>query len=172
MSKELSAVKAQEPEQIHVGIGEYKIAFAPHVLVTLGLGSCVGVTLYDPVMKCGGLLHVMLPDSTAYSRINKPARYADLGVPMLLDELKKLGARRERLEAKLAGGAQMFSGADRQFILNIGQRNVEMVRLMLARLKLRVKGEEVGGNVGRTMYLDTATGLVTIRSLGQGTRTL
>jgi len=172
VSKELSAVKAQEPQQIHVGIGELKTAFTPHVLVTLGLGSCVGVTLYDPVMRCGGLLHVMLPDSTAYSRVNKPARYADLGVPMLLEELQELGARRERLEAKIAGGAQMFSGADRQFVLNIGQRNIEMVRLMLERLRLRIKGEEVGGNVGRTMYLDTSTGLVTIRSLGQGTRTL
>lgn len=172
MAKELSAARAQEPEQIHVGIGEYKTAFAPNVLVTLGLGSCVGVTLYDPVIKCGGLLHVMLPDSSAYSRIHKPARYADLGVPMLFDELIRLGARRERLEAKLVGGAQMFSGSDRQFILNIGQRNVEMVRLMLARLRIRIRAEEVGGNVGRTMYLDTATGLVTIRSLGQGTRTL
>lgn len=172
MAKDLSAVKAAEAEQVHVGIGEYKIAFTPHILVTLGLGSCVGVTLYDPVMKVGGLLHVMLPDSTAYSRIHKPARYADLGLPMMLDDMRKQGARLQRLDAKLVGGAQMFSGADRQFILNIGRRNVEMVREMLARLGLRRKGEEVGGNVGRTMYLDTSNGLVTIRSLGQGMRTL
>lgn len=156
--------------EIQVGIADYKVAREPGRLITLGLGSCVGVSLYDPVVKVGGLLHVMLPDSTQFSNVTKPAKFADTGIPLMIQELQRLGARPNRLQAKLVGGAQMFSGLDDKMTLNIGQRNVEKSREILSRLKIRVLAEDVGGNRGRTMIVDTSSGQVTIRTLGNKLR--
>ncbi len=151
---------------MQVGIADYKITRDPGRLITLGLGSCVGVSLYDPVTKIGGLLHVMLPDSTQFSSVSKPAKFADLGIPLLVQELQKKGAGGRRLQAKLVGGAQMFSGLDNSLVLNIGQRNVEKARAVLKELGIKILAEEVGGNRGRTMILDTADGKVIVRMLG------
>lgn len=151
---------------IQVGIAEYKITKDPGRLITLGLGSCVGVSLYDPGSKIGGLLHLMLPDSTQFSNVTKPAKFADLGIPLLVQELQKKGSSGRLLQAKLVGGAQMFSGLDNSLVLNIGQRNVEKARSVLKALGIKILAEEVGGNKGRTMILDTADGKVTVRMLG------
>ncbi|MBO8129181.1 MAG: chemotaxis protein CheD [Peptococcaceae bacterium] len=156
-------------QQWHVGIGDYKVASAPDTLITLGLGSCVGVSLYDPLRKVAGLLHVMLPESTAFNKVTNPAKYADTGLPLLVKALEEAGALRRRLEAKLVGGAQMFSG-NRNSMLNIGERNVTMVRHLLQQLGIGIKAQEVGGNVGRTMIVDTATGIVIVRILGNKTK--
>jgi len=154
-------------EEIQVGIADFKVGKNPSVLITLGLGSCVGVTLYDTIQKVGGLLHVMLPRMADFEKgFNRPAKFADTGIPLLLEEVLKLGANRRMLEAKIAGGAQMFSGADRKFQLNIGERNVEAVRETLRNLGIRIVAEDVGGNKGRTMLLDTATGRVIVKTLG------
>ncbi|MEG6617308.1 chemotaxis protein CheD [Peptococcaceae bacterium 1198_IL3148] len=153
-------------KEIQVGIADYKTAAAPNKIITLGLGSCVGLTLYDPKLKIGGLLHIMLPDSRQFSNVNKPAKFADLGIPLMLKELQRTGAAISRIQAKLAGGAQMFSGLDEKFVLNIGQRNADMTRSILKQLGIRIHAEEVGGNRGRTMILDLDTGLVTIRTIG------
>ncbi|MBO8137490.1 MAG: chemotaxis protein CheD [Desulfotomaculum sp.] len=153
-------------KEIQVGIADYKVAAAPDRLITLGLGSCVGLTLYDPRIKVGGLLHIMLPDSTQFRNVSKPAKYADLGIPLMIKELERRGAAASRLQAKLAGGAQMFSGKDDKFILNIGQRNVDMTRKILKAMGIKITAEEVGGNRGRTMILDLANGMVTIRTIG------
>ncbi|MEW6275047.1 MAG: chemotaxis protein CheD [Bacillota bacterium] len=152
--------------EIQVGIADYKITREPGRLITLGLGSCVGVTLYDPLTKIGGLLHLMLPDSTQFNNVTKPAKFADLGIPLLVAELQKKGAATRRLQAKLVGGAQMFSGMDDSMVLNIGQRNVEKTRAVLAELGIKIFAEEVGGNRGRTMILDTTDGKVIVRMLG------
>ena len=160
------ARNANDPLEIQVGIADCKVAREPARLITLGLGSCVGVSLYDPVAKIGGLLHFMLPDSTQFNNVTKPAKFADLGIPYLIEELKKTGALLPRLQAKLVGGAQMFSGLDNKMVLNIGQRNVEKAREMLKKFNVPILAEEVGGNRGRTMIFDTATGLVSIRMLG------
>lgn len=152
--------------EIQVGIADYKIARLPGRLITLGLGSCVGVTLYDPTHKIGGLLHVMLPDSTQFNNVTKPAKFADLGIPLMISEMKALGAMVSRLEAKLVGGAQMFSGLDNKLNLNIGLRNTEKSREILKALDIPIMSQEVGGNRGRTMILDTVTGEVLIRTLG------
>ncbi len=157
---------AKENAEIQVGIADYKIARNPGRLITLGLGSCVGVSLYDPVARVGGLLHVMLPDSTQFNNINKPAKFADLGIPLLVKEMHYLGAVVRRLQAKLVGGAQMFSGLDDKMTLNIGLRNTEKSREVLKKLGVPVMSEEVGGNRGRTMILNTVTGEVVIRTLG------
>lgn len=152
--------------ELQVGIADYKITKDPGRLITLGLGSCVGVSLYDPLTKIGGLLHVMLPDSTQFNNITRPAKFADLGIPLLVQELQKKGAGGRRLQAKLVGGAQMFSGLDDSLALNIGQRNVEKARAVLKELGIKILAEEVGGNRGRTMILDTADGKVIVRMLG------
>lgn len=153
--------------EIQVGIADYKIAKEPDLLITLGLGSCVGVSLYDPVLKLGGLLHLMLPDSAQFSNIIKPAKFADLGIPLLIEEMKKRGAQHPRLQAKLVGGAQMFSGQDAKILMNIGYRNVEKARTLLKEQGIPILAEEVGGNRGRTMIFDTSNGKVSIRMLGQ-----
>ncbi|AEF94622.1 CheD [Desulfotomaculum nigrificans CO-1-SRB] len=157
---------AKASEEIQVGIADYKVTISPQRLITLGLGSCVGVALYDPVVKVGGLLHIMLPDSTQFSNVTKPAKFADTGIPLMIDEMQRRGGKLSRLTAKLAGGAQMFSGLDKKFVLNIGERNSEMVKQILNKLGIRILAEELGGNRGRTMIFDTATGQVTIRTIG------
>lgn len=154
-------------KDIHVGIGEYKIALSPNRLVTLGLGSCVGVSLWDPLTKIGGLLHIMLPNSRDFTKIVKPEKYADLGIPLIISNLVRQGAGQNRMIAKLVGGAQMFTGADKKQLFNIGERNIEMSRKILKEITIRITAEEVGGNKGRTMYLDTATGEVLIRTIGK-----
>ncbi len=157
---------AKVNEEIQVGIADYKVTNSPHRLITLGLGSCVGVVLYDSVAKVGGLLHIMLPDSTQFNNVTKPAKFADTGIPLMIDHIKRQGGNPHRLTAKLAGGAQMFSGLDEKFVLNIGQRNAAMVREILHKIGIRVLAEELGGNRGRTMIFDTANGQVTIRTIG------
>jgi len=154
------------PAEIQVGIAEYKVARQPDRLITLGLGSCVGIALYDPVARVGGLLHVMLPDSRQFSNASKPAKFADLGIPLLVQEIARWGGRPANLQAKIAGGAQMFTGMSGKFMLNIGERNVAMTRQILNELGIRILAEDVGGTRGRTMILDTATGQVLIRTVG------
>ncbi|MCL6558580.1 MAG: chemotaxis protein CheD [Firmicutes bacterium] len=162
-----SAINAAAPvPELQVGIAELKIAGQPTRLITLGLGSCVGVTLYDPVARVGGLLHIMLPDSTQFNNVNKPAKFADLGIPLLISEVCRSGGKVKNLQAKMAGGAQMFSGLNDKFVLNIGERNIIMARQTLNRLGIKIYAEEVGGNRGRTLILDTATGQVSIRTVG------
>ncbi len=112
------------------------------------------------------MLHLMLPDSTQFNNVTKPAKFADLGIPLLIRELEKKGASGRQLQAKLVGGAQMFSGLDDSMVLNIGLRNVEKTRSILRELGIKILAEEVGGNKGRTMILDTADGKVIVRMLG------
>jgi chemotaxis protein CheD len=152
--------------EIQVGIAELKVSCQPDRLITMGLGSCIGLTLYDSVTKVGGLLHIMLPDSTMFSEVTKPAKFADLGIPLLVSEIKRRGGRVNNLQAKMAGGAQMFSGANDKFMLNIGERNIVSTRLILRSLGIKVLAEEVGGNRGRTIILDTMNGQVSIRTVG------
>lgn len=152
--------------EIQVGIAELKVAGQPDRLITLGLGSCVGVTLYDPITRVGGLLHIMLPDSTQFSNVTKPAKFADLGIPLLVSEIRRSGGRTNNLQAKMAGGAQMFSGLNEKFVLNIGERNAIMARQTLKSMGIKVLADELGGNRGRTMILDTMSGQVFIRTVG------
>jgi len=152
--------------EIQVGIAEYKVSRQPNRLITYSLGSCVGVSLYDPIARVGGLIHIMLPDSTQFNNITKPSKFADLGIPLLLNELRRQGARSANLQAKLAGGAQMFSGAHDKFEFNIGKRNAIMARQTLKNLGIKIVAEELGGNRGRTMILDTVDGQVFIRTRG------
>lgn len=151
---------------ILVGIAELKTALLPDRLITLGLGSCVGVSIFDPVARVGGLLHIMLPDSAQFNDITKPAKFADLGIPILVSEMRRLGGSIRFFQAKLAGGAQMFSGLNKNLMLNIGECNIAVAKRTLKGLGIKVMAEDVGGNKGRTMILDTSTGQVLIRTAG------
>ena len=157
-----------KPQEVKVGIAEWQVLGAPGRLVTLGLGSCVGIALYDSRNRLGGLAHIMLPDSSQFQDRSNRAKFADLAIPDLVAALGRQGARPGRLVAKIAGGAQMFNSGDRHLsLLNIGQRNAAMVRKTLADLAIPLVAEDTGGNYGRTMIFDLEKGDVLIRTIGQ-----
>jgi chemotaxis protein CheD len=136
-------------------------------LITYALGSCLGITIHDPVAKVGGLLHVMLPLSTidpAKAEEN-PYMFVDTGVPRLFLECYKLGAKKERLVVKVAGGSCASGNADDDYF-QIGKRNIVMLRKLLWRNNVLLKSQDVGGSKSRTMTLDIDSGLVLIKSQG------
>lgn len=154
---------------IKVGIAELNTAVAPERIRTSGLGSCVGVTLYDPKLNLAGLAHVMLPTSDiAKNGDVNVAKYADTAIPELIKRLVKLGSKPSRLEAKLAGGAQMFAFASASEMMRVGPRNVEACKKALFAYRIRVVAEDTGGNCGRTIEMDSSTGILTIRTVNQG----
>jgi len=154
---------------IPVGISEYRVSKAPDTLVTYALGSCVGISLYDPVTRVGGLSHIMLPSSLlrADGIIDNRKKYADTAIPDLVSALEHLGARRIALKAKIIGGANMFGTTGTSLVDTIGDRNVEAVRKELARLGIPLVGEDVGANYGRTVYFLLEDGNVRVQSLGK-----
>lgn len=151
-----------------VGIaGLLATADASAEIVTYALGSCLGITLYDPVTRVGGLVHVMLPASALdpAKAARQPGMFVDTGVPALLGECLALGARRERLLVHVAGGARTRTAAQDHF--RVGERNILALGEALAAVGLRIRASEVGGeNCARTMHLELATGAVTIRADG------
>ncbi len=148
-------------ERLKVGISDYKVSEAPKEIITLGLGSCVGIALYDRRSKRGGLSHIMLPDSTAFKKNIKIPKFADLAIPEMAKEIKN-GRRPTGLVAKIAGGASMFNFTD-SINGNIGQRNVEAVEKILREMNIPILGKSVGGKVGRTMIVDLETFEVQVR---------
>ncbi|MBO2945732.1 chemotaxis protein CheD [Paenibacillus sp. F411] len=156
----------EEKSIIKVGMADLNVSTSGGILRTTGLGSCVGLTLYDPVQKVGGMAHVMLP-SSAIAREGQLnlAKYADTALPILLNKLRELGASPLRLVAKMAGGAQMFTFAGSGDSMRIGPRNVESCKEGLQQMNIPLIGEDTGGNYGRTVELDCTTGKFTIRSV-------
>ena len=157
---------------LRVGIAEAGVVRTPDTITTLGLGPCVGVTLYDEKRRIGGMVHVMLP-STELARgenFNR-SKFADSAIPDLLTKLVSLGADHRRLKAKLAGGAQMFSlGGTGESLLKIGARNVEACRKALTELSIPILAEDTGGSWGRTVELFAETGLLEVRAIGKDKR--
>jgi len=148
-----------------VGISDMHISDqADETIVTYSLGSCIGVTAFDPVRQIGGMIHYMLPSSSiAPDRARgKPAMFADTGVPTLLNKLLSLGAVKGRLVIKVAGGAQLM---DDKNVFNIGERNFVMLRKILWANSLLIKGQHVGSNFARTLRLEIATGRVTVKCI-------
>lgn len=158
-------VATQEVRRI--GIAEGAVCRAPVHLRTTGLGSCVGVTLYDPVLTLAGLVHIMLPQAPQ-GEVAVRTKYADTGITWLHREMLRAGASSARLIAKIAGGAQMFKMLGQGDLMRIGPRNVEATLQVLSELGVRVAGQEVGGSVGRTIEMDPATGLLQVRTAIQG----
>ena len=153
---------------VRVGIAEGAIVKKPQKIRTNGLGSCVGVVLYDSAGDWSGLVHVMLPEVPKDKQVN-PAKFADVGVPWLLDRLYEAGANRRRVQAKIAGGAQMFAPVGSSDLLRIGPRNVEMVRHVLTELNIPLVAQDVGGSQGRTIEFDPVTSMLSVRTALRGT---
>jgi chemotaxis protein CheD len=141
------------------------------ILVTYSLGSCLGITVYDPVKKVGGLLHIMLPDSKINPEraVSTPAMFVDTGLPQLFHAFYNLGGDKRRAVTKVAGGAQLL---DEHGVFNIGQRNFQAFTALLSRNGHVVQGQDVGGMTSRTLRLDLTTGDVTIKSSGFDTYSL
>ncbi|MGL5269773.1 MAG: chemotaxis protein CheD [Selenomonadaceae bacterium] len=155
-------------ELIRVGMADYKVGRAPASIISYGLGSCIGITMYDPVTKVGGLLHIMLPDSTQARSSENAAKFADTGIAAMLKDVLQLGASRPRLVAKIAGGAQMFSFANATDIMRVGERNAEAVKVVLAEHSIRLIAEDTGGNYGRTVQIDLESGIYRIKTINKG----
>ena len=150
--------------KITIGIADMKMAKGQGMLVTYALGSCIGICLYDPAIKLGALVHIMLPVNMETNRTNT-MKYADTGIRETLKQMESMGARRGRITAKIAGGAKMFeTGAS---LGNIGQRNIESVRMNLKKEGVRLLSEDVGGSVARTLLFDVESGLGCVRSYGR-----
>lgn len=159
-------------KDIKVGIADMKTATSPDIIMTIGLGSCIGIAMYDRTKNIGGLAHIMLPDSTQFKNVKNPMKFADLAIPMLIDELEKLGVNRRNLKCKIAGGASMFNFSDKSMIMDIGNRNGKSVKEALKKHSIPVLAEDLGGNKGRTMIFDTADGSVKIKTVGIGIKEL
>lgn len=150
--------------EIKVGISDMKIARAEGILITYALGSCVGITIYDPVIRLGGLLHIMLPESQR-ALSSDIYKFADTGIPEMLRKMQAYGGVKSRYICKIAGGAKMFEMQGS--IGNIGQRNVESVRRIMAASQIRIANQDVGSTFARTMSMDVSTGMVKIRTYGR-----
>jgi chemotaxis protein CheD len=155
-----------------VKIAEWVVAGAPATIITIGLGSCVAIVLHDAAARVGGLAHVLLPSPARALDSERPGKCPSSAVPRLLEEMRALGAR-GAITARLVGGASLFgpllSGAG---LGSMGERNVAASRHALAAAKVRVVGELVGGDVGRSVYFDVGTGRVQVRSVRDGDRVL
>ena len=153
---------------IVVGISDYKLAKNPGVLVTYALGSCVGICIYDRKLKIGGLSHIMLPDSTMFTRgeINR-MKFADTAICDMISILVNKGADKKSLSAKIAGGAQMFKVQEDSQLGNIGERNIKSVKNALSELRIPLLAEDTGLNYGRTVYFDIETGIMKVQSLNR-----
>lgn len=149
-----------------IGIADMKMAQREGVLTTYALGSCIGICLYDPRIKLGALIHIMLPLNMETGRKNT-MKYADTGIRETLKLMEAKGASRAAITAKIAGGAKMFEVSGGGSLGNIGQRNIESVHLILKKEGIKLLKEDVGGNVARTLSFDVGTGTGSIRSYGR-----
>lgn len=154
-------------EIIKVGMADLKVCTSPDGLTTLGLGSCVGIAVVDPVKKIGGLAHIMLPDSTAIRENFNVAKFADTGIEELIKQLVDKGAVRSRLVAKIAGGAQMFSFGSSSDLMRVGERNTQASKKKLAELAIPLLAEDTGDSYGRTVTFYPETGDFEIKSVGR-----
>ena len=153
---------------IVVDIADQKVASAPNILVTYALGSCVGVCLYDPLRKMGGLAHIFLPKAFGEIGRKEVYKFADLAIEELVHTMTVMGCSALRMTAKIAGGASLF-----KFQANdIGGRNVEAVKEELSKLRIHIVAEDTGLNYGRTVELDTENGMMKVKTVGKGIKAI
>jgi len=153
---------------LSVGLGEAIVSRDPQVvLAAYGLGSCLGVAMYDPIARVAGLLHAVLPTSqNGHQGEGSAFKYVDSGIHTLLAAMEEAGAQRSHIIVKLAGGANMLVATSLSHVFEIGTRNVQSAYQVLENLHLRVAAAEVGGNVGRTVRLYVSNGRLTVRKIG------
>ncbi len=158
-------------ERQNVGISDMKLARTKGTLVTYALGSCVGICLWDPLLKIGALVHIMLPINMETNRTSQ-FKYADSGIRLTINKMELMGAKRARIVAKIAGGAKMFNVPGNSSLGNIGQRNIESVHQVLRLEGICLIKEDVGGSAARTLFFDVATGEGTVKIYGNVERKL
>lgn len=151
---------------VKVGMADYKVSKSPDKLITLGLGSCVGIIFYDRSKKIGGMAHIMLPKNTNPDK--RSNKYADVAIEDMLRELLSNGVRLNSIEAKIAGGSQMFSFSNSDEKKSVGYRNVVSVKQILEEHKIKILVEDTGGSFGRTVELDLEDGSLRIKTIGHG----
>lgn len=154
---------------IKVGMADMNLCHAPDAITTLGLGSCVGVVLYDSNTKIAGLVHVMLPDSTKIKNNENLAKFADTGIEEMVRQVVDAGASRAALKAKIAGGAQMFAFSAENDLLRVGARNVEAVKEKLSALRIPIVAEDTGKSYGRTIEFYPESGELLVKAVGKST---
>lgn len=154
-------------EAIVIGIGEYIVVNGGTKISTIGLGSCIGTVVYDEFKKISGMSHIMLP--TMGQKQDKIGKYADAAIPSMIEEIIKKGAMKNRLKAKIAGGASLF--AFKEDHLQIGQRNIDAVKKVLKEQNVRLVAEDVGGDRGRTITFNPENCELLIKMVrGEGER--
>lgn len=154
-------------KEVRVGIADMKLARREGTLITFALGSCIGITLYDPVIQLAALIHIMLPEASAPGGEPNPFKFADTGIRETLRKMEVFGGQRNRYQCKIAGGAKMFELTNGSGIGNIGERNIQSVKRILRAEHICIMKEDVGSNYARTMLIDVTDGSVRIRTAGR-----
>lgn len=157
-------------EEVRVDMAGMKVASTPVELVT-SVGSCVAICLHDSTNKCGGLAHIMLPDSSIFPREILPSKFADTAVPALAKAIRRINSKETPLFAKISGGANMFPDIKNSSV-PVGDKNVEAVKQALATHKIPLLNEDVGGSWGRRISFNVITGVATIRRVQGEVKTL
>jgi chemotaxis protein CheD len=158
-------------DNIRVKVADYAVARGDAVIATIGLGSCVAITVYDSVAQVGGLAHILLPTEGMSRDTHNRAKFPASAVPLLLEEMRKLGAKGP-FQAKLVGGASMFSSLLPEGGVNMGDRNVEASRRALGQAQVSLVAQDTGGSYGRSVFLHIRDGRVVVRSLAHGEKVL
>lgn len=156
------------PTEIRVKVADYAVAGGSTLLITVGLGSCVAIALYDPQVHVGGLAHVLLPSTGMSQDRSNRAKFPSTAVPLLCDRMQALGARIGRVRAKIVGGASMFTSLLSASGLQIGERNVVATRAALEHAGIPIIAQEVGGDYGRSVYFHVDDGRLVVKSLKAG----
>jgi chemotaxis protein CheD len=154
-------------ERLKVGIAEYEVTTSGANLTTSGLGSCLGIAMYDETAGVAGLVHIMLPSADEVDDTNE-AKFADTGIELLVSEMERAGASTRHIEAKVAGGSDMLDFS--QNGSGIGVRNVEQVEETLDSLNIPIVSQDVGGDHGRSLKLDGNSGDLTVKSANKGSQ--
>ena len=156
-----------KPRHTFVKVAQHALGGPQDVLVTLGLGSCVAILLHDRVARVGGLAHALLPEPALARDRSNPSKFAATAVPLMVEELAAMGGRAGRLEARLVGGASMFTTLMVPGSLNMGERNVRAAREALRQAGIPILGEEVGGDYGRSVRFTVGEGRTVVSSVGR-----
>ena len=157
---------------IKVGMADLNICVSPDGITTLGLGSCVGIAVRDPITKIGGLAHIMLPDSKEIKNNSNIPKFADTGIDELIKQVVAKGANKSRLVAKIAGGAQMFAFSSSNATMRVGERNVAATIKKLKELNIPILAQDTGDSYGRTVIFYPENGDFVIRAVGKPEKTI
>ncbi len=160
-------VVACEQKCIMAGLGDVHVSDDPNVLLEcLGLGSCIGLCIFDPIARVAGMAHIVLPESNRGGSTNLPGKFADTAVPMLIEGMMRKGASRSRMVAKMAGGAQMLQALAGGSELDMGAKNIKMTIRALDKDGIKLVASDTGGNRGRSVWLEVSSGKVMVRVIG------